>query len=512
MADVVLYPNQSPFGNLSPEYTNFCRSTPVFQSFYTSTAFSLIMQICRLKSLDIVQEVINFATNLVHDGLKLPNLPNDLKTSAEQFPSFLNHAKTSSISDLEKSTVHYVGIINAGMRVIMTQIFCANGNYLEAENVLRLQPISNFNNFFEVLSGSLGIAIEVFCEGNRVVHCKSNGKRLMISMIAIPTGNEIEFAAVNHMKLGQEQISRNALETYPFVYEQESTFRFDKQTIPHAGSGPEDGSTLLEKTLNAFLEILLSRQWQFSEGETKTLKPKLKSLLSNPKYSEKAQKVLKNLNKAPCEHNFQHFAKFQCQKFHCILCIQAEINLKSLTSSQIFCPCKKKITEEEALYYFSAALSPAPIPANLNPPKKTSERSDNIKAEPKPSFEPPKNMPIPVENFSPAIKSSPFEVEMKNEPIKMPQPSGFPMNPDQFRISPPKVPEFIPIPAPSGFLPMSGMPGMPFPGKQEMPRYTPKMESTGTLPKMIFCKKCGLPIKQGDQVTRDNLVYHSSCC
>ena len=632
MGDYVIYPSEACFGDTPREYPLFCRSTPASQSFYISTSFSLLTQLCRLKATGICKDIIEKSTHLISDGLKLLDPQNPFATYANYFPKFLSESLNKSITELESFLLSYGAYLTCGMRVLLAGAFSRSGNTDPCSAILNIQSTHiDEEAYLQMLSSALPIAIEYFQGVNKVVYCEppNMAPKLLISIGLLTRTPVSEYAALKHQNFEAYSRSndRNLLGTHPFVYSPavQRVPSYPMQIVPRevsagkdipkaqAGYGMPQNPKMVD-TLNLLFQILVKREWKFSEEETGDLKPKIKELARKGGYEENARKVLNVMKRCTCEHGFQCFVKLQCQKMHCFACIQEEIALKSLGSHQIFCACKQRLTDNEIQYYFSITpnqpqMSRLPDPqadARANSHAMVIEKAPELNTGDQRGFNfyQPDNemkepvyetevvpevrqyggmqgesprvmpggiqegkqglmpMPVPGGNHGPMPSPGGIPVVLpvpigKHGPIPgpmpvpggvstgvMPTPGGMPMpTPGGMPMPiPGGVPMPMPLPVPvpvllpgtgpdrnpsaapgpafTGF-PMPSMPGgpginlpMPLPMPTGPIGGRPPAESqfsTGTLPKMNFCSKCRLPIKQSDLTKVNNMLYHKDC-
>ena len=515
MTDFAIYPSEPSSSDTPPDYPLLCRSTPTSHSFYISTSFSLITQMYRLKATGISQDIIDKSTNLIVEGLQLLDAQSSLSHYANYFPIILNSSLTGTLADLETQLASYALYLSCGMRVLLAGAFNRQNEAIECNNILSMRETQiNEEVYLEMLSSVLDIAIEFFVGGNRDIYYEPPNMtpKLMISVIVLSRNNGgSEYAAMKHKNFEEYARSgdRNLLGTHPFVYSPAvqrvpSLPREAMQNLRSLGNeaGPQsvEGGALMKDTINCLFEILITREWKFSKEEAKNIKPKIKELQGKIEYKGNAEKVLRRMRKHSCGHGFKYFVKMECQKTHCIECLQDEINLKSLAPHQILCACRQRLTDTEIQYYFSSVVQSNPVP-----------RSQQPRDFPNPSdhgmiIEENKYLHKGGSEGNPGI-SNPVSVPggmlgpmSRGVPNTGPVPVGFYGSMPGIGLMAAQVPDLRQVVNP-GLTGMPTGPGLP-----------PANEVNNSPQQRIsFCSKCRLPIKNSDLAKVNNMLYHRGC-
>jgi hypothetical protein len=298
----------------------------------------------------------------------------------------------------------------------------------------------------------------------------------------------------------------------------------------------------------------------------------MKKLPEKSEYQDYKKAILKKLKQSSCEHSQKEFYAFTCGKSHCVECFKDEISLKSLQAHQIFCSCRKQLTNEEIRYFFEVKpqqsnersfdakaqnqTKPSPyitpsgppsLPQFSNPQGGTGilgpPSGPNIIIPPtfnqpnSPSIERPSGPP----QMPPGLSSPPQMPSGLSGPPQMPSGlSGPPLIPPGL-LGPPQIPPGLsgPPQMPSGFptIPntksgpvnftpnMPNMPNMPIPNVRpgqdapSLPSNLPALNNTGgpsgfisnTLPRIKFCAKCNMPVNTNNLEERNGKFYHKNC-
>ena len=550
MSEVRFYNNQSPSGNLPREYNFFCKTVPSFQSFYASFGFSLLTQISRLRSTNLGSAPANQLNNLIDEALKI-GFSEQIQECLTQLGVIISQIYQYDHATYEQWLAGYDGFYVAwGIRAILSYLFYCNNNPYYATVITNSGISSDDSIYFNYLASSLKIAIEVFYPNERKIYTEHSleSSKLMITMALVSYIPENEYAAVKHVNYDLFVDSND--EKYlngVLVYRQEVSRaasgpgRQIPVSIPKAVTNPENppAKESLSSLLNYLVEIIISRNWIFSIKQVEEIKPLLKKFSNNPRYQQKFTEIIKRMKGMNCEHSFENYAKFECGKFHCWGCIQDEIKLKTLLAHQIFCSCKKKLTDSEISYYFNLSL--------LDPVKKI----DSFEIS-KPDFNPihlqPPNLigknPLikdPLPNQPALIKAPPGFNHSTNQPDVLKAPPGFNPStnqPDSNKPPPGYNPSKIqsdtkPSPVvnhePTGNIknPYTNLPNPPNPPPfknpppvhqdfSKIPSFTnekPPIDMIKSVapPKLTFCTTCKKPVSQDDKLIHEGRIYHKGC-
>ncbi|OMJ65947.1 hypothetical protein SteCoe_37389 [Stentor coeruleus] len=357
MAQANAYPNQKNYGNMPQDYIHMVRFYPNIDSFYTAIMWGLVTQVCRHKKNQLGKDLYEKLNSSIMEFPSVPGTKN-LFEHAKNLSTILQNALYQEIADFELFLCPYSIYLNYSCRCLLALI-CLKKNF-SSEIALCLKPgtLIDESKHLSLLSSFLNIAIEVInSEINLVLHCEGKPcqTRILISL-AYLGGDEKEFAvACNRLNdTFALNPNENMLMSHPFAY------NLPVNRIPSSPSSvipvqsnanftlPQAACELLKWQLEYFSK----NNWEVSQKEADVLKILIKKLPERSEYAQYKKNIRENLKKYFCDHSQKAYFQFRCGRKHCIECFKEEITLKSLQAHQIFCSCKKPLSQEEIKYFF----------------------------------------------------------------------------------------------------------------------------------------------------------------
>lgn len=423
MNQACAYPKQDNYGNMPESYIYMVRFYPSSDSFYAAIMWELATQICRFKQNSLGKDLYEKLNSL---ALEFPSVPgaNNFYEHAKNLPAILETALLQEIGEFESFLCPYSIYLNYSCRCLLALICLKKG--FGSEISLCFKPGTAIDEFkhLPLLSDFLNIAIEVinsptsiilYCEGKP---CQT---RLLLSL-AYLGGDDKEFAVACNKLTDTFALNpnQNLLQSHPFVYNLPiSRIPSNPSPVNPIQSNtnidfPQAACNLLKLQFEIFTEV----NWEISQAEADALKILLKKLPDKSEYASYKNTISRRLKRYFCDHSQKAYFKFKCERKHCIECFKEEIALKSLQAHQIFCSCKKPLTQEEIKYFFDLipqkSLEGPKFP--LHPIAPTGTNSPSFPVPP-----PPPNGPslstLPISPTVPNNRTNPTGPPLSSQPI-----------------------------------------------------------------------------------------------
>lgn len=572
MAQAEAFTNQANYGILPQPYPFMVRFTPASDSFYIGLIWSLINQVCRHRKNSYGKELSDKLNSVAMDSINVPG-SSQYYEQTKHLSTFLQAALNQDIVQFQSYIMPYVNFFMYFGRSILSSICFKKGFNPEVRSCLSPGFTIDESKIFPAISELLNVAIEVFYNPNDCrIYCEGKPvpSRILISLAIISAEKEVAVACHYQNDSYTATLDQQLLNSHPFLYIkpiQKIVSNPANNYLVHQNSLPNNDAAVTELLKNQ-MKIFCELGWILSKKQASAIKKLMKKLPEKSEYADYKKPLLKKLKQSSCEHSQKDFYAFACGKNHCVECFKDEIGLKSLQSHQIFCSCRKQLTNEEIRYFFEIKpqqsnersidakfqnqarpnsgnqipfITPsgppsAPIFSNpqggtgiLGPPSGSNIIFSPSFSQPSTtSIEKPSGLPQMSPGMSGPLQMPPGIPGPPQIPPGIPGPPQMPLglsSSPQISSGFPAIPSTMSTP----FNSTSGLPSMPIPNVrpgQDAPGLPPSLPpnlpvlnnsaaisgfTSSTLPRIKFCAKCNMPVNTSNLEERNGKFYHKNC-